>query len=69
MKLDNGVAIGERLRELRGERSQREVADAIGVSTMAISSYECGKRIPADSIKIKIAEYFDQPVGAIFFAE
>ena len=37
---------GERLRELRANRGQAEVAEAIGVSTMAISQYETGKRIP-----------------------
>lgn len=29
--------IGARLRALRGERSQKEVADAVGVTDMAIS--------------------------------
>ena len=46
---------GERLRELRANRGQAEVAEAIGVSTMAISQYETGKRIPQDKIKVKLA--------------
>ena len=37
---------GERLRQLRADRRQAEVAEAVGVSTMAISQYETGKRIP-----------------------
>ena len=60
---------GERLRELRAERGQAEVAEAIGVSTMAISQYETGKRIPQDKIKIKLARYFGQSVESLFYAQ
>lgn len=60
---------GERLRELRAERGQAEVAEAIGVSTMAISQYETGKRIPQDKIKIKLAKYFGQSVESLFYAQ
>ena len=59
---------GERLRELRASRRQAEVAEAIGVSTMAISQYESGKRIPQDRIKIKLARYFGESVESIFYA-
>ena len=59
--------IGKRLAKLRGNRSQAEVARAIGVSDSALSSYECGDRIPRDSIKIKIAEYYGKTVQSIFF--
>lgn len=62
-------AIGERLRNLRGSRPQREIADAIGVTTMAISSYERGDRVPNDEMKIALARYFDTSVEALFFAE
>lgn len=68
MKLDK-VKIGKRLAKLRGEKSQREVAEAIGVEPMAISYYESGQRMPRDEIKIKIAEYYGTTVYAIFFAE
>lgn len=60
---------GERLRELRANRGQAEVAEAIGVSTMAISQYETGKRIPQDKIKVKIARYFGQSVESLFFSQ
>ena len=59
--------IGERLRELRGERSQQEVADAVGTSKMAISMYERGVRVPSDNVKIALAKYFDTTVEALFF--
>lgn len=61
--------IGERLIVLRGNRTQAEVAQAIGVSPSAYSMYETGERIPRDEIKKKIAEYFRRSVTTIFFAD
>lgn len=69
MKLRNAVIIGERLRALRGERTQAEIAKALGLTANAISQYETGKRIPDDRIKVKIANFFGTSVGAIFFAD
>ena len=60
-------AIGQRLRELRGDRTQEAVATAVEVSPMAISKYETGQMIPADDVKIKLAAYFNTTVDAIFF--
>lgn len=60
--------IGSRLKALRGTRSQQEVAQAVGVTPMAISLYESGERIPRDEVKVKLAEYFKTTVNAIFFA-
>lgn len=59
--------IGVKLKELRGSRSQREVADAVNVSDMAISLYESGDRIPRDEIKIALADYFGVSVESIFY--
>ena len=59
--------ISERLTQLRGDRSREEVAKAIGISVSAISMYENGERIPRDSIKIKLAAYFNKSVQEIFF--
>ena len=50
--------IGERLRKLRGNRSQREVADACGITDMAISLYESGERIPRDETKIALGKIY-----------
>lgn len=61
------VAIGQRLRELRGERLQQEVADEVGVTKMAISAYENGERVPRDEIKIRLASYYGKSVETIFF--
>ena len=68
-KLD-GKVIGRRLRELRGvHRTQEDVAQAVGVTKMAVSDYENGKRIPADPVKIKLASYFETTVGFLFYGE
>lgn len=58
----------EKLRDLRGSRTQAEVAEAIGVSTSAYASYEQGVRVPKDHIKKKIAEYYRKSVSFIFFS-
>ena len=59
--------IAEKLIALRGKKSREEVAKALGLSISAISMYESGERIPRDSIKIKIANYYNKSVQEIFF--
>lgn len=65
----NAKLIGQKLVELRADKSQEEVARDLGVSVSAIGMYERGERIPRDEIKIKIANYFNQNVQSIFFAK
>lgn len=60
-------AIGSKLKNLRGEKTQQEVATAIGITTMAISQYENGERIPRDEIKIKLARYFNVTIESLFY--
>ena len=59
--------IGKRLTELRGEKTQEEVAKACDISSSAISMYENGDRIPRDEIKRKLANYFNVSVESLFF--
>ena len=66
-KMDAAV-IGQRLRSLRGDKTQREVAQNLDITPMAISQYEQGERIPADNIKIALARYYNKSVEEIFFA-
>ena len=61
--------VGQRLKQLRGERSLEEVADALGVTSMAVSLWENGKRSPSDDMKVKIAAYYNTTVMSIFFNE
>ena len=61
-------AIGNRLKELRGNESQKRVSDAIGVLQSTYCMYETGQRIPSDEVKKRIADYFHSTVQDIFFA-
>lgn len=65
--LMNPVEIGKHLRELRGNKTIKQVADDIGISTSALTMYEIGERIPRDEIKIKLCRYYIVDIG--FFYE
>lgn len=58
---------GKRLVELRGERSQAEVAAAVGISVSALGMYELEQRMPRDEIKIRLAAYFHKTIQDLFF--
>ena len=68
MSNNNRDRIGAKLRSLRGNKPQSEVASALGVTTVAISQYERGDRVPNDEMKVKIASYFNKSVEELFFA-
>ena len=59
--------VGKRLIELRGDKSQSEVAEAVGITQAALSMYERGERTPRDNVKVKLADYFNEDVALIFF--
>ena len=61
--------IGEKLRNARGTRSQKEVANALGISVSALSMYETEERLPRDDIKVRMANYYGTTVGYLFFDE
>lgn len=58
---------GKILVELRGDKTQEEVAKDLEIATSTLGMYETEKRIPRDSVKIKIAEYYKKTVQEIFF--
>ena len=60
-------SIGEKMRELRGDKSQSLVAKDLMISDSALSSYENDERVPRDDVKKRIAEYYDTTVQEIFF--
>lgn len=51
----------ERLKELRikSQLSQVELAKRIGITSSAISMYECGQREPSFELEERIADYFN----------
>lgn len=65
----SGAEIGSRLKRLRGDLPIPDLAKNTGISESALRMYERGERIPRDCLKIRLAHYYDRPVGDIFFAE
>ena len=44
---------GKILRDLRGEKTQEEIAKAVGITKSSWAMYERGERIPRDEVKIR----------------
>lgn len=65
--VEDRKSIGSKLVILRGNRSQKEVADSIGISVSALSMYETNNRVPRDSVKIRLADYYNVTVQELFF--
>ncbi len=61
------MPFGSKLRELRGNRSQEEIANEIGITKSSWAMYERNERVPRDEVKVKIATYFGKTVQEIFF--
>jgi putative transcriptional regulator len=63
--IQNGV------RELREERgwTQRQLADAIGVSRQSINSIERGRCVPSLEVALTFAAVFECPADEIFWFE
>lgn len=60
-------SVASRLIEARGDKTRKEVCEAVGISTSALSMYEIGQRVPRDEIKKKLAEFYKTTVQALFF--
>ncbi|MGN0556645.1 MAG: helix-turn-helix transcriptional regulator [Acutalibacteraceae bacterium] len=60
------VKIGQKLTELRGALPPETVAESVGISVNALLMYEQGRRLPRSEIRIKLAEYYHEPVESIF---
>ena len=63
----NKSIMAQKLRALRGKRTQAEVAAAVGITTSAYAMDEQGERIPRDDTKVRLANYFNQSINFIFF--
>ncbi len=57
---------GERLRRLRGERSQKEVAADLGLPVTTLSSMENQDTIPRGEVLQKLAEYYKIPISYFY---
>lgn len=63
--------IGMRIAKLRKEKglTQEQLANAVGITRVAITQYENGERIPKDEIKIALSKVLEQQVGSLFYNE
>lgn len=61
------IVIAKRLIALRGEKTQKEVADAVGIAQSTYAMYESGRRRATDENKLALASYFGKTVQEIFF--
>lgn len=59
--------MGSKLRKLRGNRSQKVVAEELKICQSTYAMYELGERIPSDEKKKKIADYYKVTVQFLFF--
>ena len=64
MKLKNNL---RKLRFQKGEMTQQELADLIGVTRMTVYSIEKGKYVPSTLLALKMSDIFGQPVEKIFY--
>lgn len=65
----NQVAMGQRIRALRGAESRQDLATKLQVSKSALAMYERGERVPRDEVKFRMARYFNVSIESIFFAD
>lgn len=62
------MPFGEKLRELRGNMTQEEMAKELHITKSSLAMYERNERVPRDEVKIRIAKYFGKTVQEIFFS-
>lgn len=63
------MTIAERIKEARGSRTRKEVCEAVGISLNALMMYECGKRIPRDEIKVRLARLYGKSIEDLFYPQ
>lgn len=54
------------LRNLRGDRTQQEIADAIGITKSHYGFIENGNRSPSLPVALRIADYFHVSLDEVF---
>lgn len=68
MDNDISIAFGENLKKIRYDEglTQREVADAIGVTPASLSAYEKGTQLPSITVATKTALFFNVSLDWLF---
>jgi transcriptional regulator with XRE-family HTH domain len=57
---------GERLRRLRGDRSQKSVAEQLDIPQTTLSTLEKQTTVPRGELLTKLAEFFDVPIDYFY---
>lgn len=57
------------MRQMRGDRTQQSVADAVGITKSALAMYERDERRPRDEVKVRIASFFGVSVAELFYSD
>jgi putative transcriptional regulator len=65
--MDHKETTGAILRELRGDKTQEEIASALGITKSSWAMYERDERVPRDEIKVRISKYFKKSVQELFY--
>ena len=63
------MSTGQKLRALRGDKTQKKVAEDLKITKSALAMFEKDKRVPRDEIKVRIANYYGETVQTIFFSK
>lgn len=58
--------VKNKCKELRGNRSQQDIADFIGITQQAYSNIEKSDKPPKIETCIKLSKIFDKPIDYIF---
>ena len=66
MRVRNAI---RRLRFDRGEMTQQDLADRIGVTRQTVNAIEAAKYSPTLELAFKIAAVFEKPLGEVFHYE
>ena len=61
------MSTGEKLKELRGAKTQAAAAKDIGITKSALAMYERNERVPRDEAKVMIANYYGVSIQDLFF--
>ncbi|PWK05281.1 helix-turn-helix transcriptional regulator [Tumebacillus permanentifrigoris] len=67
--MSKSVEKNKKLIELRGTRTQQDVAECLGIRQNHYSMIETGQRLPRRELALKIATYFRSTVDEIFFGQ
>ena len=59
MKSENGKVIGARMKELRGQMSQRQAAACVGIKPQNWNVYEKGESLPGAQVILNLCQYFN----------